>query len=108
MPNLWDAKKGCTHMVFLIVCLIIGCGVGLRFKVLALVPVTILLVLFLIFSRSSGGDAFWSVFMTLAASLSLQIGYLIGLCIHYLVLQASPTASRLNSVSGASPSRTGQ
>lgn len=95
-------------MVFLIFCFLIGCGVGLHFRVLALVPVTILVVIFLVFGRSTGGDAFWSVMMALAVTLSLQIGYLIGLCIHYLVLRAPANPSNVSSVSGSPPTRTAQ
>lgn len=93
-------------MVFIVACLFIGCGIGLRFKVLAVVPAAVLAIAF-VYIRNAGGDAFWSVLVAVAVTVSLQIGYLIGLCIHYLVLSAPADPSRVNSLSGASPTRTG-
>ena len=91
-------------MVFLIVCLLVGLGLGLRFKVLVLVPVATLAVAIAISARITGGDAFWSLLMAAAAAASLQIGYLIGLCIRYLV-SARANSARVSSLPGASPTQ---
>jgi uncharacterized membrane protein len=94
-------------MVILMVCLLIGCAVGLRFRVLALVPVIILTVAFVGSGRIAGGDTFWVVLMAVGVTVSLQLGYLIGLCVHHLVVSSSADRSRVRPVSGA-PTRTAQ
>ncbi len=92
-------------MVFLIVCLLVGLGLGLRFKVLVLVPVATLAVAIAISARITGGDAFWSLLMAAAATVSLQIGYLIGLCIRYLFVSARANSARVSSLPGVSPTQ---
>jgi len=92
-------------MVFFIVCLLVGCGLGLRFKVLVLIPVTTLAVAFAVAGRVAGGDAFWWALMAVAATVSLQIGYLIGLGVRYLVVGAYANRLPGNSLPGTSPAR---
>jgi len=92
-------------MVFLIVCLLVGCGLGLRFKVLVLIPVVTLAVAFAVVGRVAGGDAFWAALMAVAATVSLQTGYLIGLGVRYLVVGAYANHLPGSSVPGTSPTR---
>lgn len=71
-----------------IVCLLIGALLGLRFRVLVLVPATaICIFLVLLVGLSSGASLAWTVIVTLIASALLQIGYLGGVATSFFVTE---------------------
>jgi hypothetical protein len=69
-----------------IICILIGALLGLRFRVLVLVPATaICIFLVLLVGLSSGAGAAWTVIVAVIASALLQIGYLGGVAISFFV-----------------------
>jgi hypothetical protein len=72
-----------------IVCIIIGALLGLRFRVLVLVPATaICIFLVLLVGLSSGAGAGWSVIEAVIAAALLQVGYLGGVATGFFVAEA--------------------
>jgi hypothetical protein len=70
-------------------CILIGALLGLRFRVLVLVPATtICIFLVLLVGLSSGAGAAWTVIVAVIASALLQIGYLGGVAISFFVAEA--------------------
>jgi hypothetical protein len=79
--------------VFLVAGAIIGVLLGLRFKVLVLVPASILAAVVIILSES--GHELSVIVLTLVGTLvSLQIGYLAGGLLRYLVRAYLPAWTR--------------
>jgi hypothetical protein len=82
-----------------ICCSLIGALLGLRFKVLILVPTTTIGILFIVgIALSSGSGVWWASLVTAMAATSLQIGYLSGAATGLLV-----TASDLRAVRRVDP-----
>jgi hypothetical protein len=74
-------------MIVLIVSLLTGLALGQRFKVLVLVPAAVLAITLTIAAGLVQGEAFWpTTLIALAATVSMQIGYLLGLGIRSLML----------------------
>jgi hypothetical protein len=72
-----------------IVCFLIGALLGLRFRVLVLVPATaICIFLVLLVKLSSGAGAGWSVIDAVIAAALLQVGYLGGVATSFFVAEA--------------------
>jgi len=72
-----------------IVCILIGALLGLRFRVLVLVPTTaICIFLVSLVGLSSGAGAAWTVIAAVIASALLQIGYLGGVAMSFFVAEA--------------------
>jgi tetrahydromethanopterin S-methyltransferase subunit C len=79
--------------VFLVAGAIIGILLGLRFKVLVLVPASILAAVVIILSKS--GNELSVIVLTLVGTLvSLQIGYLAGGLLRYLLRAHLPAWTR--------------
>jgi hypothetical protein len=79
--------------VFLVAGAIIGILLGLRFKVLVLVPASILAAVVIILSKS--GNELSVIVLTLVGTLvSLQIGYLAGGLLRYLLRAYLPAWTR--------------
>jgi hypothetical protein len=79
--------------VFLVASAIIGILLGLRFKVLVLVPASVLATVVIILSES--GHELSVIVLTLVGTLvSLQMGYLAGGILRYLVRAYLPAWTR--------------
>ena len=79
--------------VFLVAGVIIGILLGLRFKVLVLVPASVLAAVVIILSES--GHELSVIVLTLVGTLvSLQMGYLAGGILRYLVRAYLPAWTR--------------
>jgi len=66
-----------------IFCILTGVLLGLRFKVLVLVPATaICIFLVLVVALSSRSDASWTIIIAVLAAALLQFGYLVGIAIN--------------------------
>ena len=79
--------------VFLVSGAIIGVFLGLRFKVLVLVPASVLAIVVIILSES--GNELSVIVLTLVGTLvSLQIGYLAGGILRYLGRSYLPGRTR--------------
>jgi len=79
--------------VFLVAGAIIGILLGLRFKVLVLVPASVLATVVIILSES--GHELSVIVLTLVGTLvSLQMGYLAGGILRYLVRAYLPAWTR--------------
>lgn len=82
-----------------ICCSLIGAMLGLRFKVLILVPATMFGILFIVgIALSAGSSVWWAAVVTVMAATSLHIGYLSGAATGLLV-----TASDLRAVRRVDP-----
>jgi hypothetical protein len=79
--------------VFLVAGAIIGVLLGLRFKVLVLVPASVLAAVVIFLSES--GHELSGIVLTLVGTLvSLQIGYLAGGLLRYLIRAYLPALTR--------------
>ncbi|ARN81499.1 hypothetical protein MCBRY_003820 [Methylocystis bryophila] len=68
-----------------IVCFFLGAGLGLRFKVLVLVPAIVIMLPIICVAMAIGGHSFWSAAVSsFGCSLVLQFGYLGGALISFL------------------------
>jgi hypothetical protein len=71
---------------------LIGIALGLRYKVLILVPAVTLAAIFTILVGVGGADGFWSItLMTVAVVTALQLGYLVGIVIHAVIEDFFPS-----------------
>ena len=88
------ALRGEQEMVvFLVACAIIGILLGLRFKVLVLVPASVLATVVIILSES--GNELSVIVLTLVGTLvSLQVGFLTGSILRFLVRSYLPERMR--------------
>ena len=91
-------------MTISIVCLLAGLVLGQRFKVLVLVPATGLMVVLTVVGSLAGGYALrFLVFVAVAAAVSLQVGYLLGLGIHQVLFGIRAIRTNANSVADPGP-----
>jgi hypothetical protein len=71
-----------------IVCILIGVLLGLRFRVLVLVPATaICIFLVSLVGPSSGAGAAWTVIVAVIAVALIQVGYLGGVAVSFFVTE---------------------
>ena len=93
-------------MIFAIICLLVGMVLGQRFKVLVLVPVIVLVVTLSIAVDLMRADAFWLIaLMAVLATVSLQIGYLLGTGIRSFLVCGRATPADATSLGVSSPTR---
>jgi hypothetical protein len=79
--------------IFLVTGAIIGILLGLRFKVLVLVPASVLAAVVIILGRS--GHELSVIVLTLIGTLvALQMGYLVGSVLRFLARSYLPTRAR--------------
>jgi predicted Na+-dependent transporter len=63
-----------------IICTVVGIALGLRFKVLVLVPAIALAVIFALIVGVARGDSFWSIVLVMViVGTAIQLGYLVGI-----------------------------
>jgi hypothetical protein len=63
-----------------IIGVVVGITLGLRFKVLVLVPAIALAVILMLIVGLADGDSFWSILLAiLILSIFIQLGYLVGI-----------------------------
>jgi membrane protein DedA with SNARE-associated domain len=86
-----------------IVSLLVGAGLGQHYRVLVLMPATAILLVVAVGTGVAQAQTAWSiVLMVAAAATSIQIGYLIGVYVHHiLVANWSHGASPLTSSTSA-------
>jgi hypothetical protein len=81
---------------------VVGILLGLRYKVLILVPAVMLAMMSAIIIGIAHGDGFWSiVVMTLELITAVQLGYLVGTVTHAAIFP--PWNGRRNSERGRNP-----
>lgn len=86
-------------MTFLFVCLLAGFLLGQRFKVLILLPATVVVTALSL----AGGEWHWPIaLMALAAIVSLQMGYLLGVGAHCVL---NTVSRRAGSLASSTPTR---
>ncbi len=79
---------------------------GQRFKVLVLVPTAALVATLAVVGDIARTGAVWpTILFTLAVIVSLQIGYLLGIGIRYLLIGVRTRPPRGDSLSGTAPTR---
>lgn len=82
----------------MLIYLLVGTLLGLRFKVLVLAPAVALAFALTTVVGIARGGASWHVLgSALIAVVGLQLGYLTGICIHYLTTAARKTLVRKRS-----------
>jgi hypothetical protein len=60
----------------------VGIALGLRFKVLVLVPAIASAIIFVLIVGLARGDSFWSIVLaTVIVGIALQLGYLVGIAL---------------------------
>ena len=86
-------------IILSMVSLLIGAVLGQGFKVMVLMPATVIVLVLAIGTGATHAHTVWMiVLMTAATATSMQIGYLIGIGIRHLVAAAlSSRSSSLNS-----------
>ncbi len=88
-------------MTFLIVCLLAGLLLGQRFKVFVLIP-AVLLAIALSFAVA---QSHWPIVLAAAATVSLQVGYFLGLAVRYVLAEVHANSSPAGSLTGSAPTR---
>lgn len=85
----WNVSgRGALMVLLSIVCILIGALLGLRFRVLVLVPATaICIFLVLLVGLSSGAGAAWTAIVAVIAAALLQVGYLGGVAMSFFVAE---------------------
>jgi hypothetical protein len=93
-------------MITLVICLLVGLVLGQRFRVLALIPYSLLVIALTLTVGLVSGSAFWpTAGRAVAAMASLQMGYLLGLGVHALLLGHRKQASESNTLKARTPAR---
>jgi hypothetical protein len=93
-------------MTLAMVSLLVGMVLGQRFKVLVLMPTIAIALVFAIGAGMAHADTvWWIVLMAAAAATSLQIGYLIGIGIRYVLVAAQAGRSPVTSLTGSASTR---
>jgi hypothetical protein len=86
--------------------LLAGAIAGHRFNVFALVPTTAIALVLTFGIGVAQGDTAWSiVLMATAAAVSVQVGYLVGMCISSVLPTALAGRSPINSRTGQTSAR---
>jgi hypothetical protein len=97
---------GSAMMTLAMVSLLVGMVLGQRFKVLVLMPTIAIALVFAIGAGMAHADTvWWIVLMAAAAATSLQIGYLIGIGIRYVLVAAQAGRSPATSLTGSASTR---
>lgn len=89
-----------------ILCLLVGLLLGQQFKVLILVPATAVAAALTIVLAATRGDTFWLItLMVVVDTVSLQIGYLLGIGIHELLVgfHVSSATKKSTNLGASSP-----
>jgi hypothetical protein len=69
-----------------VISVVAGIGLGLRFKVVILVPAVTFVVIFAITVGIARGDHFWSIIVAMVTvGTAVQLGYLVGIVIRAVV-----------------------
>jgi hypothetical protein len=70
-----------------LVSLLVGAGLGQYYKVLVLIPATALLMVVAIGTGVAQAQTAWSIVLMVAAvATSIQIGYLVGVAVHHVLV----------------------
>jgi hypothetical protein len=93
-------------MTLAIISLLVGMVLGQRFKVLMLLPA----IVFALGLAIGGGvvradSAWWIVLMAATAATALQIGYIIGIGIHHVLVAVPASRSPATSLTSSSARR---
>jgi len=81
-------------LTFIIITTVAGFLLGLRFKILVLVPASVLMTVAITFTGVTNGHGFWTVALTIITTVVLlQCAYFIG-CIMKVLIPACPYAGR--------------
>jgi hypothetical protein len=78
------------------ICAIVGLSLGLRFKVLILVPAIGFAAAIIAAGGIAGGDSLWHLALVIAvATISFQVGYLGGTVVrHAFLMRRTPSSMR--------------
>jgi hypothetical protein len=78
-------------MQLIVIGALVGVALGLRFKVLVLVPAVTLFTILAIMVEIGLGENFWSIIlMTAAVVTAFQLGYLAGIVVHAVIEEIFP------------------
>jgi hypothetical protein len=71
---------------FTVISVLAGIALGLRYRVVILVPAIILVAIFAMVVGIARGDDFWSLTLAMvAAGTAVQLGYLVGITIRAVI-----------------------
>ena len=88
-----------------IVTLLVGLVLAQRFKVMVLMPASVIVTVLAVATGATHAQTAWSIVLVAAtAAISIQIGYLIGIGIHHFV-DVSSRSSSLAAPSASTPAR---
>jgi hypothetical protein len=91
---------------FALIGVVVGIVLGLRYKILILVPAVLFAMIFTIMVGVARADSFWSIVLTTVALVTaVQLGYLAGIAIHAAIAAIRPP--RKDGGSGKSDSEIG-
>jgi hypothetical protein len=80
-------------MTLVLICGIVGATLGLRYKVLVLLPVICAALAIVVLDAGARGDGFWpTVLIAVGAVTCLQLGYVLGRAIVVAIETARPGA----------------
>jgi hypothetical protein len=91
-------------MMLVTTSLVMGMVLGQRFKVLVLLPAIAAILVITIAAAIAGAESLWELAATAATTIvSLQVGYLVGIGVHYYLVDARATHARM--IDGSAPTR---
>jgi hypothetical protein len=80
MVLLTPLDEGSMALGLAIIGVVVGVALGLRFKVLVLVPAIAWAVIFALTVGLARGDSFWSILSAIViVGMAIQLGYLVGI-----------------------------
>jgi hypothetical protein len=89
--SVWNDKLrlvvSAMSLELAIISTLAGVALGLRYKVMILIPVAALVMMFAMIVGLARGDHFWSIFSaTVISGTAIQLGYLAGISIRAAVV----------------------
>jgi hypothetical protein len=93
-------------MTLMLICLLLGAVLGQRFKVLVLIPATAVVLPFVAAAGVVQTDPYGQIAIAaIVASVSLQLGYLAGIALRYLMVLLRATQLNASSRSRVASAR---
>jgi hypothetical protein len=86
-------KRRFKGMMVNVVSLVAGLLLGWRFKVMALIPAILMVLILVLATGGARNPVWWTVVLGTAAVTSLQIGYLAGVCLLHILAAARSSRS---------------
>jgi hypothetical protein len=93
-------------VILIMIGILVGAVLGLRFKVLVLVPVVCGALAVVVVNGIARGDGLWQLVLAMTViAISLQLGYVLGIVVRFVMVAARPNHGRVTMPTSAGMSR---